>query len=402
MAEIAVHVASEKSHAAEILGRARALVSVLDDRAEHCETLRRLPDETARDFHEAGLFRILQPARVGGAELDYGLLVDVGAELARGCASSAWTLTNLASHHWMLGMFPPAAQDDVWGQSPDHLIGSSFVFPAGRAQRRQDGFVFSGYWPFSSGVDNCDWNMLAGVVGGETEDDPPEYRIFLVPESDYEIIDTWQATGLRGTGSKDVRCHDIFIPEHRTLPVKLMRGGPTPGSAVNPAPLFQVPVFCLFPYVLSGVALGNARGAWETYVEDTKTRTSRYSGVRVGDFQTVQVKIAEAGALIDSARMLMRGNCAEAMALTVAGRIPEMTDKVRYRRDGAFTVQQCTKAVDIMFAASGGGGIYNRNPVQRRFRDAHAINAHLAFNFDMAGTAYGRVALGQSPDNPTL
>src|SRR5687768_229352 len=113
---------------AALCDRARSLVPVLEERAERAEGLRQLPPETLRDLHETGLFRMLQPQALGGAELDFGALVDIGAILARGCASTAWNLTNLASHHWMLAMFPEEAQDRIWGEDLDALIASSFIF----------------------------------------------------------------------------------------------------------------------------------------------------------------------------------------------------------------------------------------------------------------------------------
>src|SRR4051812_29198580 len=92
------------------LERARALVPILRERVEQTETLRRIPDDTIRRLREAGLFRILQPKRVGGAELEFGILLEIAEILAHGCASTAWVFANLASHNWMLGMWPPAAQ----------------------------------------------------------------------------------------------------------------------------------------------------------------------------------------------------------------------------------------------------------------------------------------------------
>src|SRR5580693_8669585 len=109
--------------------RARALVPTLRARAVETEALRRLPDETVADLHQSGLFRMLQPRRVGGSELPYRALVELGAILAEGCGSTAWVVANLASHHWMLAMWPEAAQDEVWGKSPDDLVGSALVFP---------------------------------------------------------------------------------------------------------------------------------------------------------------------------------------------------------------------------------------------------------------------------------
>ncbi|MGL4445078.1 MAG: acyl-CoA dehydrogenase family protein [Alsobacter sp.] len=385
-----------------MLERARGLLPTLRARASRTEELRRLPPETEKDLHDAGLFRILQPKRVGGGELDYVALVDVSDMLARADAAVAWNVANLGSHHWMLAMFDKAAQDVVWNDNVDALIASSFVFPAGRAVRAKGGYVIKGRWPFSSGVEPSEWNMLAGIVSSDDETEAAEYRIFLVHRRDYRVVDTWNAMGLRGTGSHDVEIDELFVPEHMTLPVSALRGGGTPGSAANPGALYRIPVFALFPYVLSGVALGNAQGCLDDYLAVARKRVSTYNGAQLGEFQSTQIKVATAAAKIDAARMIMRRNCIEAQEDAARGRIPDLIEKTRYRRDGAFSVNMCTEAVTQIFGAAGAGGLAMKNDLQRQFREAHAINAHIAFSFDAAGANYGRVALGLPSENATL
>lgn len=387
---------------ATMIARARALQPQLRERAPRTEVLRHLPPETERDLHDAGLFRMLQPKRIGGAELDYVALIDCADLLGQADASVGWNLANLASHHWMLGMFEQKAQDLIWGRDPDALIASSFIFPAGRATRVEGGYRLHGSWPFSSGVASCEWNMLASVVSSDDEADGIEYRIFLLPRSDYKILDTWNVTGLRGTGSSDVEVRDAFVPDHMTMAVGDLAGGSTPGSKINPNPLYALPVFSLFPYVLSGVALGNAQACLDDYVEVARHRISTYNRAKLSDFQSTQIKIAEASAKIDAARLIMRSACIDAMEAARRGRVPDMATKTRYRRDGAFSVNLCTDAVSMLFAASGARGLFTTGVLQRQFRDAHAINSHLAFNFDAAGTNYGRVALGLPSENLTL
>ena len=117
----------------ELLARAEALIPVLRERAPRAEQLRRLPDETIADLHSSGLFRILQPARVGGSELPYRALYELTAVIGQGCGSTSWVLANLAAHHWLLGMWHPEAQHEIWGESPDSLISSALIFARGRA-----------------------------------------------------------------------------------------------------------------------------------------------------------------------------------------------------------------------------------------------------------------------------
>ena len=386
---------------AELWGRAEQLLPVLRERAARCEELRRMPEETLRDLHDARLFRMQQPRRVGGSELDFVAVVTFAALVARACASSAWNLANLGSHHLLLAMFPPQAQDDVWNASVDTLIASSFVFPAGKARPVEGGYLLSGRWPFSSGVDPSDWNMLAGLCSLE-ENLPPEQRVFLLHRSQYRVLDTWYAGGLRGTGSNDVEVREQFVPEHRTLAVADTKGGPTPGSAVNPSPLYQVPVFAMFPYMLSGVALGVAEGLIDDFAADMSGRTGRMTSARVAEVQSVQIRLGEAAAYARASRVVQEANCREAQEFAAAGKVPDLRKKTRYRLDGAYAVDWAVRAVDVLFGLSGAGGLYETGHAARAFRDAHAVKQHFSFNTDIAGTTYGRVAFGLPGDNATL
>src|SRR5712664_2030942 len=387
---------------AAMIGRAKALIPQLRERASRTEELRRLPPETERDLHDSGLFRIVQPKRVGGSEFDYVALVDCADALGQADASVAWNFANLASHHWMLGMFDERAQDLVWDKDANALIASSFIFPAGRARKVEGGYRLRGSWPFSSGVASSEWNMLASVVSSEDEADGIEYRIFLVHKNDFRILDTWNAAGLRGTGSNDVEVRDAFVAEGLSVAVSDLAGGPTPGSAVNPNALYALPVFSLFPYVLSGVALGTAQACLDDYVEVARHRASTYNRAKLADLQSTQIKIAEASSKIDAARLIMRATCIEVMADARCGHVTDVAAKTKLRRDGAYSVNLCTEAVSLLFSASGARGLFTSGALQRQFRDAHAINSHLAFNFDAAGTNYGRVALGLPSENLTL
>src|SRR5499427_6052685 len=383
----------------ELLARAEKLIPVLRDRAAQTEELRRLPDETIAELHSSGLFRILQPARVGGSELPFRALFELTAVIGQGCGSTAWVLANLAAHHWLLGMWHPEAQDEIWGGSPDSLISSALIFPRGRARRVEGGYRLSGRWPFSSGVDYSTWNMFGAVVSDE-ETGQNEPRMFLVPASDYSVIDTWQVIGLAGTGSKDVEVNDVFVPAYRTLAAERIRGGPNRGSEVNPGVLYQLPAVSLFAFAIAGTSLGIARGAIQHFAETTRTRLSSYTGRNVADFANIQEHLAKAAALADAAEAIVLRDCDEATRITEAGVVPSLEQRARYRRDGAFAASLCTKAVDLLFAASGGAAVYERNPIQRAFRDVHGANAHYMLNWDVSGAVYGRVALGLPPDAP--
>ncbi len=360
-----------------------------------------MPDETIADLHASGIFRMLQPKRVGGSELPYRALVVLGGILAEGCGSTAWVAVNLASHHWMLAKWPKEAQDEIWNASPDDLIGSALVFPGGKAIAVEGGYRLSGRWPFSSGVDPSRWNFVGAIVH-DAKDKPTEQRIFLAEARDYRIIDTWYAAGLRGTGSKDIEMSEVFVPAYRSLPLVAMAGGTAPGCAINPAPLYRLPVLGLFAFVVGGVSLGLARGALADFAQSMHGRIATYSGRRLADLANLQLKLGEASALADTAETLMLKDCDEATLLVEGGATPTIEQKARWRRDGAYAAGLCTEAVNLLFAATGGGGVYLDQPIQRAFRDAHAANAHYALSWDVNGTQWGRIALGLQAEATTL
>src|SRR5205807_3321972 len=249
----------------EALRRARDIVPALRERAQASEDARMLLRENEQLLHETGLFRFHQPKIFGGMELDFVAIFDVPAEIARGCPSTAWNVGNLATHHWMLGYWEAETQHEVWDANPDALIASSIALAAGRARKADGGFVVNGRWPFSSGVDNAEWNMLAVTVyDGDTAID---WRLCLVPKSDYEIIDTWYAMGMAGTGSKDIAVKELFVPERRALALQRTRGGyQHPGAAINRGVLFGIPVIGAAGIPLSPASIGAAEGAYEHFV----------------------------------------------------------------------------------------------------------------------------------------
>jgi 3-hydroxy-9,10-secoandrosta-1,3,5(10)-triene-9,17-dione monooxygenase len=390
-----------ENNLAELVARVRLLVPVLRQRAAETEKLRRLPDATVADLQKAGLFRLFQPARYGGIEAPLRAFIDIGGTLGRGCGSTSWVYNNLVVHNWMLGYWPAQMQDEIWNADPQALIGSSFVFPGGRAEKVAGGYRLSGKWPFSSGIDASTWMMLAAPASSP-DGKAPEPRFFVVPKSDYRAIDNWHAMGLAGTGSKDVTVDNIFVPEHRTLPAGAGKGGPHPGSKENPGALYKLPWYALFGFVNGATALGIAQGAVEEFTAATRARAATATGRQLADLATMQLRVAEAATQVDAAETVMLKDCDEAMRIAEAGKLASMDEKTRWRRDAAFAVRMSVKAIDLLFAGAGGAAILDSHPLQRALRDAHAAQGHIGLNWDANGTMYGRVALGLDPDFPLL
>jgi 3-hydroxy-9,10-secoandrosta-1,3,5(10)-triene-9,17-dione monooxygenase len=132
-------------------------------------------------------------------------------------------------------------------------------------------------------------------------------------------------------------------------------------------------------------------------LDNFRTRVGTYTGAKVADFQAVQIKVARARALIDSARYLMRQS---AMAFEKEGL--DLETKLRLRIQNTLAVAQSREAVETLWSCYGANAIYTRDPLQRYLRDVQAASQHFSFNFDIAGSAYGSVALGSKYANPTM
>ena len=223
----------------DFIESARALVPALRERAAKAEADRRIPEATHQAFVETHLYRMFQPKRFGGHEMDLALMVDVAAELGRGCGSSAWNLTNIAVQSWIQGMHVPEVQEEIWGDHPEALVASAFPGKGSSVKKVDGGMVVDGLWSFGSGVDVADWNNMQIFLA--QDGGPPNHYFGLVPRSDFEIVDDWFPTGLAATGSRSIKLSEVFIPDRRLQFTSNIKGGESPGSRINPSTLYKLP-----------------------------------------------------------------------------------------------------------------------------------------------------------------
>jgi 3-hydroxy-9,10-secoandrosta-1,3,5(10)-triene-9,17-dione monooxygenase len=380
------------------LARARALLPALRERAPAAERLRRLPDETFADFQEAGLFRALQPKRYGGYELDPAVFYQAVVEVGAVCGSSAWILGVIGVHNWHLAILPPQAQEDVWGED-DAVQLSTSLAPTGSVERVDGGFRISGRWSFSSGCDFCQWAVLGGAAPPAAADGPSDLRVFLLPRRDYRIDDNWHVMGLCATGSKDIVVEGAFVPEYRTHSYRDAFLLKHPGAAVNDAPLYRLPFGLVFTYGIVSPAIGAAQGALAAFREQAARRINVRDGTRAVEDPFMQYRLAEAAAEIDAARERMLVNFTEMMRLARAGEEIPLAMRARCRWDSGKAIERSVRAADLLFEASGGHGIFLGNPIQRFWRDVHAMRAHAGNNPERASFIFGRHEFGLPPQD---
>ena len=385
----------------EAVRRAEELVPLLREEAPKCEELRRLTPAVMDALNRTGLFRYLQPKVWGGMELPFVAYFDIPEMLSRGDISVGWVVTNLGSHHRNLAWWDAQAQEEVWGADRDAGIASGIAYPQGRGAPADGGILLTGQWGLSSGTDHSDWSMLACIVrDGEKIVD---YMYCLVHRSQYEIVDDWHTLGMRATSSKTVRCKDVFVPAHRALSMHVAREGHVwPGTLVHRNPLYRIPISALGGHGIGGCLVGNARAALEAAIALIKARSTNYTGARMRDFQTVQLRIGAAAAQIDAAALVLRNDCIDVQRTYEVGGTYDTEMRLRCKRNCALAAKLCTEAVTSLHEMAGANGIYDSDPLQRMFRDARAAAGHFSFSTDAQLPPWGLVALGGEFKSPTL
>jgi 3-hydroxy-9,10-secoandrosta-1,3,5(10)-triene-9,17-dione monooxygenase len=375
------------------LERAQALLPRLAERVDEARSLRRLPDATVQDLQDSGILRMLQPARWGGGECTPLEFFTVQHTLASVSPATAWVLGVVGVHAWQLALFDEQAQQDVWGDDPSTLISSSYA-PVGKVTRVDGGFRLSGRWSFSSGSDHCQWVFVGGFAPTE-KGSPPDMRTFLVPRSDYQVVDVWHTTALQATGSNDVVVDDVFVPEHRTH--RLFDGFKcdSPGNAGNPGATFRLPFGQVFVRSVSTTAIGILAGALGVFTDNARSKFATSDGSRVMEDPHTQEVLARAATVLDEVLLVLARDCDVQLAMARAGERIPLDLRVQHRFNSANAVVRCVEQVDVLMNTSGGRALYKDHPLNRFFQDAQAARAHYANNPAKPARNLGWMMLGQ-------
>lgn len=380
-----------------LLEAARNLGPVLEARQETCNNDRRIPDETIRDFHNAGFFKILQASVYGGYEMDPQVFYAVLLEIAKTCMSSAWVLGVIGVHNWQLNLFDDPAADAVWGKDSSVLISSSYA-PLGQVTPVDGGFKLKGRWSFSSGCEHCDWVFLGAVVPTEEAPwDMSNYRTFLLPKGDYKIVDNWDVVGLRGTGSHDIVVDDVFVPEHRTHNMQEDDGG---RKFMHKPPLYRLPFMQVFSRAVSTPTLGATEGALEKYIEVARTR--RAGPIMMCDDPNAKRLAAEVDSTVASMKSTLFQNFNQLMTCARAGEVMNVLDRARFRHNTAIVADQCVTLSARMLKASGSSAIRHGSALLNQHHDILASQAHIANVSDPFAVNLGGMLFGQDSTDPSV
>ena len=362
--------------AIELIERARAMAPRLAERARAAEDALMVPRETVAEMQEAGFFKVLQPKRWGGYEMDPRVFYTVQMALAEGCMATAWIYGVIGVHNWQIPLFPEQAQIDVWGQDPTTLTASTYM-PTGKAEPVEGGYRFSGRWSWSSGSQHCEWILLGG----------------LLPKKDFKIIENFDVLGLRATGSHDIEVTDAFVPAHRTHRTNDHSDAGCPGRAVNPGWLYRIPFTQVFQRAVSSACLGATDAAINSFRQRCASFVGKH-GAKTAEDVNSQLAVSEAMMMTDQAKLVLYRNFQRIVDCAKNGTVMDVEERLMQRAQASQVPKRCAEVVNEIMRACAAGGVFKTNPIERTFRDLHVARGHIANNSDTYARSHGAVMLG--------
>ena len=382
----------------DLLAAAEDMLPEIRAAADAVDEARRLPDRLAERLAGAGFFHLLTGREHGGMEADPVTAARVIETLSTASPSVGWVTMILATaSFWTVRMTPEEVRREIFadvspGEIQPTVIAGTLV-PHGRAVRVEGGWRVSGQWPFASGCHQATWMPTAAWLHDEdgpvrNADGAPQWRVFHLPASECVILDTWYTSGLRGTGSTDYTMEDVFVADNYVKHHSLLEEAVLPDRRYVYA-AFNVPM-------LSAVALGAARGAVDALTELFGGKVDRRNQRLVAGAFDKQADLGIATATVDSARAYLYNTTARAWELTIAGEELPRELRAAMRLACTHAVTASVDAADRVHRAAGASSIYNSSPIDRLFRDAHAVAAH-AFVRQTTMADGGQLLLGQEP-----
>ena len=244
---------------ARLISAAAELAPLIRAEAAAGEEARSVPSVVIDAIRDAGLFRLAQPKRFGGLECDHPTILRCLMQWSPADASTAWVAGLAIMHQWMIALFPPQAQEDIWNENPNAITFGSYA-PAGKCAAVKGGFRITGTWLYASGIDHGDWGLLGAAM--PQEDGSVAAGFVIVPKSDFRIEKTWDPMGLAATGSNDVVCDDVFVPGHHAITFQQLASGAAPGTQINTNGIYRYPLLSFIAYCIPRRQSAASKGRW--------------------------------------------------------------------------------------------------------------------------------------------
>lgn len=383
----------------ELFETVSEIAPILSQYIDEEEKARRLSIPVRKALIEAGFFKLYLPNSLGGLEADPITTARVVEEVSRYNTAAGWALMVANSSSWFGSRLPEKGIEEIYQSGPNVLIAAAF-HPPMQATRVSNGYRITGRSPLASNIHDANWLFVSAfVMDGDKikmQSGIPEVIGVFIKAGGYEIIDTWHTLGMRATDSNDVSAKDTFVSGYLSYTL-------APEFEANRyfrGPLYQYCAIGAFgASLVPPNALALARNSIHELKMIAEKKTPLGSMVPIQQRGSVQRKLGQAEALVESSRAFLYKQITDTWNKTLAGQQLSFQEKANVLLAGAHTVQSCSQAVDMMYSAAGSTAIYNRSKLEQYFRDAQVIRQHGFFNESRYETA-AQIYFGLQPDLP--
>ena len=352
-----------------LIERASALAPLIAREADEIERTRRLTEPVTSALIENGLYRVLLPQSLGGAEAPPEVFMQILEEVAKADASTAWCLGQCSVCAMTAAYLDPDAAGEIFNTPPGILAWGAI---ANEVQVVPGGYRATARWDFASGCRQASWlgaHVRVREADGTARMKPngaPEVRTILFPVTSATMYDVWDVIGLKGTGTDSYSVDNLFIPEKFAA----LRDEPT--ALREQGPLYKLTTYIVFGLGFAAVAVGVARATLDATIDLARGKES--VGVKpMRENNAIQAQIGRTEGDLRAARAYLYATAAEVWReLTRTGTLSE-EQRIALRLASTWTIHQAAAVVDVAYHMAGASAVFSSNKFERRFRDMHAI-----------------------------
>jgi alkylation response protein AidB-like acyl-CoA dehydrogenase len=352
-----------------LIERARTLAPLIVREADEIERTRSLTEPVVSALIDNGLYRVLLPQSLGGAEAPPEIFMQMLEEVAKADASTAWCLGQCSVCAMVAAYLDADAAREIFSTPPGILAWGAI---ANEVQVVPGGYRANARWDFASGSRQASW-LGAHVRIVEADGTPrlktngaPEVRTILFPVTSATMYDVWDVIGLNGTGTDSYSVENLFIPEKFAA----LRDDPT--ALREHGPLYKLTTYIIFGLGFAAVSLGVARATLDAAIDLARGKES--VGLKaMRENSAVQGQIGRTEGNLRAARAYLYATVTEVWReLTRTGEVTE-DHRIALRLAATWTIHQAAAVVDTAYHMAGATAVFSANKFERRFRDMHAI-----------------------------
>lgn len=380
----------------ELIDNLTSLAPMLEEHAEKAERGRKPVDSVMKAIEDTQAYRYFVPKKYGGFEFSLEGFMEVGVTLGGADISTAWVVTFCMEHNWLIGLYNQQAQDQIFGNQP-YLIAPGALAPRGKATRVDGGYRLSGHWEWGTGVMHADWVLVGALTD---RDGPPELCMYAVPIGDASIVDTWQMSGMAGTGSNDIVIEDAFVPDCLRQNLAEMRAGDSPGAQYHQTPTYRMPMLPVLGLTAAAPAVGCAIRTVERFRERLQERTVYGTQDKQSERALAQSRLAHLTVRAQTIDTTLKQIARDVTVWGESGEICPDIERAQLRVRIGHVVREARNIVREVVEVSGAHAHNLSNPFGRALRDLETLSCHTVFDLDIATESYGRLLLGLPSNTP--